>query len=78
MAMAYDSKHFLLIKVIVGPESNRTLSNFLDLIAEIVSTTMIVTGVRFVGTDFLVLSFCLSLPLLSDMAYIISRNMTFI
>ncbi len=41
-------KHFLLINVVVEPESNRTFSNLLDLAADIVSTTIIVIGVRLV------------------------------
>ena len=41
-------KHFLLIKVMVEPESNRTFSNLLDLTADIVSTTIIVIGARLV------------------------------
>ena len=60
---------FSLSNVVVDPESNTTLSKFLDLTEEIVSTTMIVTGVRFVGTDFLSLSCFLSLPSFPDMAY---------
>ena len=62
-------KHVLLIKVVVDPESNSPLSNFLDQTAEMVSTTMIATGVRFVGTDFLSFLCCLSSLLSSDMAY---------
>ncbi len=47
--------------MVVDPESNySTFTNFLDLTAEMVSTTIMVTGVRFVGTDFLGLS-CLCL-----------------
>ncbi len=57
-----------MIKVVVDPESSSTFSNFWDLTAEMVSTTMIVTGVRFVGTDFLVFLCCLSSLLSSDMA----------
>jgi hypothetical protein len=41
-------KHFLLINVMVEPESNRTFSNLLDLTADIVSTTIIVIGARLV------------------------------
>ena len=67
--MQYLGKHFLLVKVVVDPESNSSLGNYLDLTAEIVSTTMIVTGVRFVGTDFLDFSCCLSLLVFSGMAY---------
>jgi hypothetical protein len=48
---------FLLIKVVVDPESNSTLSNFLDLTAEMASATIMVIGVRFVDTGFLGLSF---------------------
>jgi hypothetical protein len=41
-------KHFLLINVMVEPESNRSFSNLLDLTADIVSTTIIVIGARLV------------------------------
>jgi hypothetical protein len=41
-------KHFLLIKVMVEPESSETFSNLLDLTAAIVSTTIIVIGARLV------------------------------
>jgi hypothetical protein len=40
-------KHFLLINDVVDPESNNTLSSLLDLTEEMVSITIIVTGVRF-------------------------------
>jgi hypothetical protein len=40
-------KHLLLIKVAVEPESNKTFNNLLDLIVPMVSTTMMVTGVKF-------------------------------
>ena len=46
--LQFLSKHFLLINVVVEPESNRTFSNLLDLIADIVSTTIIVIGARLV------------------------------
>jgi hypothetical protein len=39
-------KHFLLIMVMVDPESNKTFNSLLDLTADIVSTTIIVIGVR--------------------------------
>ena len=44
----FFGKHFLLINVMVEPESNRTFSNLLDLTADIVSTTIIVIGARLV------------------------------
>ena len=40
-------RHFLLIMVVVEPESSKTLNKILDFTEEIVSTTMIVTGVRY-------------------------------
>jgi hypothetical protein len=42
-------RHFLSIMVVVEPESSNTFSKILDFTEEIVSTTMIVTGVRFFG-----------------------------
>ena len=39
-------RHFLLIMVVVEPESSKTFNKILDFTEEIVSTTMIVTGVR--------------------------------
>ncbi len=62
-------KHFLLTRVVVDPESHKIFSNLLHLTEEMVSTTMIITGVRFWETFFLGLSTSLSLPLFSDMAY---------
>ena len=41
-------KHFLLIKVMVEPESSKTFSNLLDLTAAIISITIIVIGARLV------------------------------
>ncbi len=67
--LQFLGRHFLLIKVVVDPESNSNFSNFLDLTAEMVSTTIMVTGVRFVGTDFLAFLCCLSSLLSSDMTY---------
>ncbi len=40
---------FILINVVVDSESNNTFSNVLDLTEEMVSTAMIVTGVKFEG-----------------------------
>jgi hypothetical protein len=40
-------RHFQLIMVVVEPESSKTFNTILDLTDEIVSTTMIVTGVRY-------------------------------
>jgi hypothetical protein len=40
-------RHFLLIMVVVEPESSKTFNKILDFTEEIVSTTMIVTGVRY-------------------------------
>ncbi len=39
-------RHFLLIMVVVEPESSKIFKKILDFTEEIVSTTMIVTGVR--------------------------------
>jgi hypothetical protein len=39
-------KHFLLINVLDGPESNKTFSRVRDRTAEMVSTTMILRGVN--------------------------------
>ena len=39
--------------MVVDPESKSTLSDFLDLIAEIVFRTIIVTGVRLEDTGFI-------------------------
>ena len=44
--LQFWDKHFLLIKVVVEPESNKTFSNLFDLTADIVSTTIIVIGAR--------------------------------
>jgi hypothetical protein len=38
---------FLLIMVVVEPESSKTFNNILDFTEKIVSTTIIVTGVRY-------------------------------
>jgi hypothetical protein len=47
--MAYSAlvSIFLIINVVVDSESNNTFSKVLDLTKDMVSTTMIVTGVRF-------------------------------
>ncbi len=42
-------RHFLLIIVVVEPESNKTFRKILDFTEEMVSTTMIVTGVSCFG-----------------------------
>ncbi len=42
----YLGRPFLLIMVVVEPESSKTFNKILDFTEEIVSTTMIVTGVR--------------------------------
>ncbi len=57
------------MNVVVDPESNNTLSRVFDQTEEMVSTTIIITGVGFWGTVFLGLSTSLSLPLSLDMAY---------
>ena len=55
--LQFLGKHFLLIIVVVDPdESNNTFSKILDLTEEMVSTTMMVTGVILLGTAFLSLS----------------------
>jgi hypothetical protein len=54
--LQFLGKHFLLIIVAVDPESSNTFSKILDLTEEMVSTNMIVTGVRLVETVFVVLS----------------------
>ena len=56
--LQFLGKHFLLIIVVVDPESSNTFSKILvlDLTEEMVSTNMIVTGVRLVETVFVVLS----------------------
>ena len=46
--LQFLGKHFLLIKVVVEPESNKNSNNLLDLIADIVSTTIIIIGARLV------------------------------
>jgi hypothetical protein len=43
--LQFRGKHFLLIIVIVDPESNKTFSKMLDLTEEMVSATIIVTDV---------------------------------
>ena len=53
----------------MDPESHKIFSNLLDPTEEMVSTTMLVTGVRFLETFFLGLSTSLSLQLSLDMAY---------
>jgi hypothetical protein len=42
-------RHFLLIIVVVEPELNKTFSKILDFTEEMVSTTIIVTGVSCFG-----------------------------
>ena len=66
--LQFLGEHFLLIIVIVVPESNNIFSKILDLTEEMVSTTMMVTGVRLSGTAFIGFSFFPLLPSCSDMA----------
>ncbi len=40
-------RHFQLIMVVVEPESSKTFNNIVDFTEEIVTTTIIVTGVRY-------------------------------
>jgi hypothetical protein len=56
-------RHFLLIIVVVESESNKTFSQILDFTEEIVSTTMIVTGVSCFGLFLLDLISIASLAL---------------
>jgi hypothetical protein len=51
--LKFLGKHLLLMKVVVDPESNNTLKRALGLTEEMVSTTMIVTNMRFVSNNFL-------------------------
>jgi hypothetical protein len=44
--LAIFGKHFLLITVMVDPESSKTFNSLFDLTADIVSITIIVIGVR--------------------------------
>ena len=69
--LQFLDKHFLLIIVIVDPESSNTFSKTLDLTEEMVSTTMMVSGVRLfvLGTAFVGLSISSLLSSSSDMAY---------
>ena len=46
-------RNFLLIIVVVEPESSKTFNKILDFTEEIVSTTMIVTGVRCFFSSFI-------------------------
>jgi hypothetical protein len=39
--LQFLGKHFLLITVMVEPESNKTFNSLLDLTADVVSTTII-------------------------------------
>jgi len=70
-------KHSLLIKVVVGPESNMTFSNLLDLTADIVSTTIIVIGARLVllGSTLLLLMVPCSLLFFSEIAQACSTKL---
>jgi hypothetical protein len=56
-------RHFLLIMVVVEPESNKTFSKILDFTVEMVSTTMIVTGESCFGIFLFKLIFIASLAL---------------
>jgi hypothetical protein len=57
-------RHFLLIIVVIEPESNKTFSKILDFTEEMVSTTMIVTGVSCFGLFLLDLISIASLALI--------------
>jgi len=67
--LQFLGKHFLLIIVAVDPESSNTFSKILDLTEEMVSTTIMVTGVRLLETFFNDLFTAALLPSCSDMAY---------
>jgi hypothetical protein len=67
MVWQFLGRHFLLIIVVVEPESNKTFSKFLDFTEEMVSTTMIVTGVSCFGI------FLLKLISMASLALICSR-----
>ncbi len=56
-------RHFLLIIVVVEPESNKTFSKIIDFTEEMVSTTMTVTGVSCFGLFLLDLTSIASLEL---------------
>ena len=67
--LQFLGKHFLLIIVAVDPESSNTFSKILDLTEEMVSTTIMVTGVRLLETFFNDFFTAALLPSCSDMAY---------
>jgi hypothetical protein len=60
----FIGRHFLLIMVVVEPESNKTFSKILDSTEEMASTTMIVTGVSCFGIVLLELISIVSLALI--------------
>ncbi len=68
--LQFLGRHFLLIKVVIEPESNKTFNNLLDLTAEIVFTTIIVIGARLVllGSTFILLMAPCSLLFFSEIA----------
>ncbi len=45
--LKFLGKHFLIINVVVDPESNKTFRRVLNLTEEMVSTAILFTGVRF-------------------------------
>jgi hypothetical protein len=57
-------RHFLLIIVVVEPESNKTFSKIINFTKEMVSITMIVTGVSCFGLFLLDLISIASLALI--------------
>ncbi len=69
-------KHFLLIIVVVEPESKKTFSKILNFTEEMVFTTMIVTGVSCIGILLLELISIASLALIcSKLVYTSSAKM---
>jgi hypothetical protein len=66
----------LLINAVVDPESKNTLSSVLDLTEEMVSTTIIVTGGRFLGTVLLGMTTSLAQPFSSDIAHTSSAHVS--
>ncbi len=65
-------RHFLLIIVVVEPESNKTFSKILNFTEEMMSTNMIVTGVSCFGLFLLDLTSTASLVLSCTKAVYIS------
>ncbi len=70
----FTGRRFLLIMVVVEPESSKTFSKILDFTEEVVSTTMIVTGESCFGI-FLLISIASLALICSKLIYTSSAKM---